>query len=161
MSPDSASLTPDVRIEALLNALLASDVRNLRVLVAVSGGPDSTALLIALQEAGHDVVAAHYDHALREGSDAVGGNVAALCERLGLRLITERRSEPLAKGSHACVRDCKSFRRSNATGLGLQDVSMRRPLQWPGCKGSLSTPRRFRSTEIECARCRSPRRWKP
>ncbi|TMC80088.1 MAG: tRNA lysidine(34) synthetase TilS [Chloroflexi bacterium] len=99
MSPDSASLTPDVRIEALLNALLASDVRNLRVLVAVSGGPDSTALLIALQEAGHDVVAAHYDHALREGSDAVGGNVAALCERLGLRLITERRSEPLAKGS--------------------------------------------------------------
>jgi len=68
-------------------------------LVAVSGGPDSTALLIALHEAGHDVVAAHFDHALREGSDAVARQVAVLCERLGVRLLTERRSEPLAKGS--------------------------------------------------------------
>jgi len=87
-----------VRIEAIANARLASGVWN-RVVVAVSGGPDSTALLIALHESGHDLVAAHYDHALREGSDAVARQVAALCERLGVRLITERRSEPLAKGS--------------------------------------------------------------
>src|SRR5437879_4671864 len=70
-----------------------------RVLVAVSGGPDSTALLIALHETGHDLVAAHYDHALREGSDAVAREVAGLCERLGVQLITERRSEALPKGS--------------------------------------------------------------
>jgi tRNA(Ile)-lysidine synthase len=70
-----------------------------RVLVAVSGGPDSTALLIALHEAGHDLVAAHYDHALREGSDVVARLVGALCARLGVSLITERRVEPLAKGS--------------------------------------------------------------
>jgi len=87
-----------MRIEAIANARLASGVRN-RVVVAVSGGPDSTALLIALHESGHDLVAAHYDHALREGSDAVARQVAALCERLGVRLIAERRSEPLAKGS--------------------------------------------------------------
>jgi len=70
-----------------------------RVLVAVSGGPDSTALLIALHEAGRDLVAAHYDHALREGSDDVARQVAELCERLNVRLITERRTEPLPRGS--------------------------------------------------------------
>src|SRR5256885_15147764 len=70
-----------------------------RVLAAVSGGPDSTALLIALHEAGRDLVAAHYDHALREGSDDVARQVAELCERLNVRLITERRTEPLPRGS--------------------------------------------------------------
>ncbi len=70
-----------------------------RVLVAVSGGLDSTALLIALHEAGRDLVAAHYDHALREGSDDVARQVAELCERLNVRLITERRTEPLPRGS--------------------------------------------------------------
>jgi tRNA(Ile)-lysidine synthetase-like protein len=70
-----------------------------RVLVAVSGGPDSTALLLALHEEGRDIVAAHFDHALREGSEAVVGQVADLCARLGVQLIAERRSEPMPKGS--------------------------------------------------------------
>jgi len=70
-----------------------------RVLVAVSGGPDSTALLVSLHEAGRDVVAAHYDHALREGSDAVARQVADLSAHLGVRFITERRTQPLARGS--------------------------------------------------------------
>jgi tRNA(Ile)-lysidine synthase len=68
-------------------------------MVAVSGGPDSTALLVALHEAGHDIVAAHYDHALREGSDVVARQVAQLCARLAVRLISERRAEPISKGS--------------------------------------------------------------
>lgn len=70
-----------------------------RILVAVSGGADSTALLIALQESSHDVVAAHYDHALREGSDAVARRVSELCAARGIPLISERRIEPLPKGS--------------------------------------------------------------
>src|SRR5256886_15115941 len=70
-----------------------------RVVVAVSGGPDSTALLIALREAGRDIVAAHYDHALRDGSDAVARQVAELCARIGVPLITQRRTEALPKGS--------------------------------------------------------------
>jgi tRNA(Ile)-lysidine synthase len=70
-----------------------------RILVAASGGPDSTALLVALHEAGRDIVAAHYDHAVREGSDAVAHEVRALCARLGVRVITEHRLEPLPKGS--------------------------------------------------------------
>src|SRR5947209_16604833 len=70
-----------------------------RILAAVSGGPDSTALLIALHESGHDLVAAHYDHALRDGSADVARQVAELCARLGVTLIGERRTEAVPKGS--------------------------------------------------------------
>ncbi|HLQ15386.1 MAG TPA: tRNA lysidine(34) synthetase TilS, partial [Candidatus Eisenbacteria bacterium] len=70
-----------------------------RVLVAVSGGPDSTALLIALNELGCDVTAAHFDHALREGSDKVTEQVSALCQRLGVQLVSERRNAPMPRGS--------------------------------------------------------------
>ena len=70
-----------------------------RVLVAVSGGPDSTALLLSVHELGHDVVAAHYDHALQAGSVAAAEHVAGLCRRLGIELMTERRTSPLVKGS--------------------------------------------------------------
>jgi tRNA(Ile)-lysidine synthase len=70
-----------------------------RVLVAVSGGPDSTALLLALHESGRDIVAAHFDHALRDGSEAVVKQVAGLCATLGVPLVTERREQPLPKGS--------------------------------------------------------------
>ena len=70
-----------------------------RLLAAVSGGPDSTALLLALHEAGRDLVAAHYDHALRDGSELVARQVADLCTRLEVPLITERREVALPKGS--------------------------------------------------------------
>ncbi|HUE68203.1 MAG TPA: ATP-binding protein, partial [Candidatus Acidoferrum sp.] len=50
-----------------ISVRLTPNVLGGRVLAAVSGGPDSTALLLALCESGHDVVAAHYDHALRDG----------------------------------------------------------------------------------------------
>src|SRR5262245_19037519 len=39
----------------------------MRTLIALSGGPDSTALLLTLHDSGQDVVAAHYDHALQDG----------------------------------------------------------------------------------------------
>ncbi|TMB96678.1 MAG: tRNA lysidine(34) synthetase TilS [Chloroflexi bacterium] len=70
-----------------------------RVLAAVSGGPDSTALLVALVEAGHHVVAAHYDHALQEGSARVAEHVRELSRRLGLELMVERRERALPRGS--------------------------------------------------------------
>jgi len=74
-------------------------VRGERVLVAFSGGHDSTAMLLALREEGHDIVAAHYDHALQDGSMLMAEHVRRLCETLGVHLIVERRSAPLAKGS--------------------------------------------------------------
>jgi tRNA(Ile)-lysidine synthase len=58
-----------------------------RVVVAVSGGPDSTALLVALHELGADVVAAHVNHHLRgEESDGDERFVRELCARLGIAL---------------------------------------------------------------------------
>jgi tRNA(Ile)-lysidine synthase len=73
--------------------------RDARVVAAVSGGPDSTALLIGLVENQRDVIAAHYDHALRPDSDRDAAHVAELCHRLGVGLVTERRSAPMPRGS--------------------------------------------------------------
>jgi tRNA(Ile)-lysidine synthase len=70
-----------------------------RLIAAVSGGPDSTALLIGLVEDHRDVIAAHYDHALRPDSDRDADHVAELCRRLGVDLVTGRRSRPLPRGS--------------------------------------------------------------
>jgi tRNA(Ile)-lysidine synthetase-like protein len=70
-----------------------------RVLIAFSGGPDSTALLLGLHEAGHDVVAAHYDHALQPGSELVAAHVARVCESLGILFVSERRMSAVPKGS--------------------------------------------------------------
>jgi tRNA(Ile)-lysidine synthase len=70
-----------------------------RVLVAVSGGPDSTALLVAACELGYDVVAAHFDHALRAGSELAADHVAALCAALGVEAVIERRDVPMPRGS--------------------------------------------------------------
>src|SRR5450759_2084831 len=77
----------------------ASIRRGNRVLVALSGGPDSTALLIAVREQGHDAVAAHYDHALQAGSQAAAEHGADLCSRLGVELVTERRRSAVPRGS--------------------------------------------------------------
>jgi tRNA(Ile)-lysidine synthase len=84
-------LEPIVR-RAFRDARVSS---GLRVLVAVSGGADSTALLLVLHrlsgELGIDVVAAHLHHGLR-GHEADGDQrfVIQLCQRLGLPLVARR-----------------------------------------------------------------------
>jgi tRNA(Ile)-lysidine synthase len=55
--------------------------------------------LVAAREQGHEVVAAHYDHALQAGSAAAAQHVADLCCRLGVELVTERRSSAVPRGS--------------------------------------------------------------
>ena len=87
--------------EPLTDALRRSNLiqKGRRVLVALSGGPDSTALLVGLVQEGHDVRAAHFDHALRPNSGQDAEFAAALCGRLGVALVAELRSEPLQRGS--------------------------------------------------------------
>ena len=58
-----------------------------RLLVAVSGGVDSTVLLRLLVEIGHPVVAAHVDHGLRPESSEDAAFVAALAEELGVPFV--------------------------------------------------------------------------
>ena len=118
-------MLPTSPSEPLLVGMLRSDLLRPgdRVLVAISGGPDSTALLVAARELGHDVVAAHYDHALQPGSAAVADHVVGLCSRLGVELITERRGAALARGSiQAAARNLRYefFERANrAAGADL------------------------------------------
>ncbi len=63
---------------------------------AVSGGPDSLALLVLACAAGCDVTAFHVDHGLRAGSADEAGVVAAAATRLGARV--ERLRVTLAPG---------------------------------------------------------------
>src|SRR2546422_2424858 len=69
--------------------------RDSRVLIAVSGGADSTALLLGFhrlaQEFRLHLTAAHLHHGLRgEEADQDSAFVQALCERLGVALIRGR-----------------------------------------------------------------------
>ncbi len=54
-----------------------------RLDVAVSGGPDSTALLALAVASGRPVTAHHVDHALRPGSGSESEVVGALCDAWG------------------------------------------------------------------------------
>lgn len=81
-------LSPEAAIEDFLHALR----RPTRLLVAISGGSDSTGLLLSLQRAietqrfphHHTLTAATVDHALRPGSADEARDVATLCEHLGI-----------------------------------------------------------------------------
>ncbi len=63
---------------------------------AVSGGPDSSALLVLAVAAGLDATAVHVDHALRAGSAAEADLVAALATAVGARF--ESVAAPIAPG---------------------------------------------------------------
>ena len=60
------------------------------VCCAVSGGPDSSALLVLAVRAGLDVIAVHVDHGLRPGSHLEADAVAAACAATGARFRAER-----------------------------------------------------------------------
>jgi len=57
---------------------------------AVSGGPDSLALLVLAVAAGCEVTAVHVDHGLRPGSGAEAGVVAAAARAVGAGFRAER-----------------------------------------------------------------------
>lgn len=57
---------------------------------AVSGGPDSLALLVLAVRAGLEVTAVHVDHGLRPGSDTEADRVATAARRFGARFRAAR-----------------------------------------------------------------------
>ena len=61
-----------------------------RLVVALSGGADSVALLDVAQTLGVDVVAAHLDHALRRESADDAAFCRALCAERGIPCVVER-----------------------------------------------------------------------
>lgn len=69
-----------------------------RVLVAVSGGPDSMALLaatVALVPSGVRIVAAHFDHRIREDSARDTDTVRAFADANGIDVVTGADDVPL------------------------------------------------------------------
>lgn len=100
------------RLDAsLVKSWPALDWRDLRVAVAVSGGPDSVALLRALVEAKHaaggrgDLVVLHLDHQVRgDASRRDAAWVRNLADGLGLKSLVE--TSPLAGArSEEALRD--------------------------------------------------------
>jgi len=61
-----------------------------RLLVAVSGGADSVALLRLVEQAGFELVVGHFDHALRSASAADAEFVRRLCRERGLTCVVGR-----------------------------------------------------------------------
>jgi len=96
------------------------DVRACRLAVAVSGGVDSTALLLALAELrpdGFELVAAHVNHHLRGAdSDADEGFLRDLCARLGIPMrVADGTLDPgrvQARGIEAAAREIRYARLS-------------------------------------------------
>src|SRR5687768_12939882 len=60
------------------------------VVAAVSGGADSTAMLVLAVDAGCDVTAVHVDHGLRAGSGDEADHVAAVARTLGVAFDSVR-----------------------------------------------------------------------
>jgi tRNA(Ile)-lysidine synthase len=106
-------------------ALLQPLAAHRRFLVAVSGGPDSTALMHALArwapEAGCSVLAATIDHGLRPGSRAEAEAVAADASALGLehRILTWSGPKPGARLQERA----REARYGLLTGLARQEAA--------------------------------------
>jgi tRNA(Ile)-lysidine synthase len=80
-----------------------------RVLVAVSGGPDSTCLLDVLWRLAArldlHIEVAHVDHGLREGSEEVSGKVASAAAEAGFEVHVVRAPDLSGPNLHARARE--------------------------------------------------------
>lgn len=77
------------------------------LVVGLSGGADSVALLHVLIRLGRPVIAAHLDHGARPGSAADAAWVAARCAEWGVRCVVDRRSVPAGPGFEERARDAR------------------------------------------------------
>ena len=116
-------------VETVLRTCRTDDVlaQNPVVVVAVSGGPDSTALLHALTRAAPrlklQLTAAHLDHGLRPGSAADARAVARLCDRLKVPLVS-RRQTPRAATEEAARELRHAYLESVAADLGAGTIAL-------------------------------------
>jgi tRNA(Ile)-lysidine synthase len=80
-----------------------------RVLVALSGGPDSTCLLDVLirlrKQLGHELAVAHVDHGLSSESQEVAANIARAVAEAGLEVHLIRAPDLSGPNLHARARD--------------------------------------------------------
>jgi tRNA(Ile)-lysidine synthase len=106
---------PDDPVLAAAGVFLDRFPSPVTLLVAISGGSDSTGLLLALVAAlnssrypGFSILACTVDHALRSGSAEEALDVAALCRRYGVRHFIRRWDSPKPKtGIQAAARESR------------------------------------------------------
>lgn len=114
-----------------MNPMAAFDwfPRDSRVLVAYSGGADSTCLLVLCREAGLDIVAAHLHHGQRPDAEAEAEQCAAFCENLGVPFVLGRADVPgLARDERIGLEEAGrraryAFFRSAAVQTGCQVIA--------------------------------------
>ncbi|QLA16188.1 adenylate kinase [Desulfolutivibrio sulfoxidireducens] len=110
LSPAQARLGLDV---AAFTREVAPDLGGAAILVGVSGGPDSTALVLLLRclsrRLGITLAAAHLDHGLRPESADEARAARDLCRALGIACHTERADlpRPGSKGLEAAAREAR------------------------------------------------------
>jgi tRNA(Ile)-lysidine synthase len=79
-----------LNIQAVMEDLVQEKIKGRTVLVSLSGGPDSTALLLALHyirpRTGINIFAAHLNHMLRPAADKEEDFTGNLCARLAIPL---------------------------------------------------------------------------
>ncbi len=102
-----------------------------KVLVACSGGPDSTALLYLLREMGLELAVAHFNHHLRGAeSDRDAGFVRDLAASLGFEFFSgEADVAETSRRERGNLEDCarrlrRSFLRSSATQCGAGKIAL-------------------------------------
>jgi tRNA(Ile)-lysidine synthase len=93
-----------------------------RLLVAVSGGVDSTALLAALVRAGRKPVVLHFDHGWRKKSVADASAVRSLARRYGLKFVTGKMPQAGTKRETAARTARYAFFARAAEKLGIRDL---------------------------------------
>jgi tRNA(Ile)-lysidine synthase len=108
LAPQWARLCLDV--ERFIFRELGCDLRGRRLLLGVSAGVDSAALLVICRVLRRrwnaELFAAHLDHRLRSGSEGEAAHVRALCEALDIALVSGSSSVSLlAKRSGAGVEE--------------------------------------------------------
>lgn len=123
------------------------------VLVATSGGPDSSALLLALLEAGHPCRACVVDHGLRSESAREIELLRSVCDSLEVDLEVRRLEQPGVGRSAAALRDARyrcltsaaedAGLRAVATGHTMDDQAetvVLRLMQGAGTRGLAGIP---------------------
>lgn len=127
---DTPSPAPLASPEDAARLFLTSIRHPTRLLVAISGGSDSTGLLLALKRAiadcgaPHSLVAATVDHALRADSSGEAQAVARLCASLDIphRIMTWHGEKPLT-GISATAREARyRLLADAATALGATAI---------------------------------------
>ncbi len=111
MNPPPSTRQIEAFERRVARALQVHVPHDARVLVACSGGPDSTATLIAVarRHAGHGMVsAAHFDHGLRAADETAADldAVRDIAKRLGVDVL-HGSADTMAGGSEAAARDAR------------------------------------------------------